>query len=64
MPPTYAVHDEPIAAPELKDIDDGHNQVSYTDTRNATTATKVDNSLPRVLIVLVVQVLLPVLLVL
>ena len=43
---TYAVHDEPIAAPELKDIDDGHNQVSYTDTRNATTATKVDNSLP------------------
>ena len=43
---TYAVHDEPIAAPELKDIDDGHNQVSYTDTRNATTATKVDNSSP------------------
>ncbi|KHC48248.1 hypothetical protein W5O_01098 [Candida albicans Ca6] len=43
---TYAVHDEPIAAPELKDIDDGHNQVSDTDTRNATTATKVDNSSP------------------
>ena len=43
---TYAVHDEPIAAPELKDIDDGHNQVSDTDTGNATTATKVDNSSP------------------
>ena len=30
----------------MKDIDDGHNQVSDTDTRNATTATKVDNSSP------------------
>ena len=41
---TYAVHDEPIAAPKLKDIDDVHNQVNYADTRDGTTKPKAESS--------------------